>query len=206
MLTKTDSYYCDREAVRTEQTGNTHSRGKELNAETYYQERGMYKGFRHTMPAELPNGRNLRDVWVFPSQPSGFKHYAAFPEKLPDICIRAATPEVGVCAVCGTPWSRIIKTKPMVMRRTNHAEETGIRIMSSGTMLEPEEVETIGWKPSCKCKTDLPPVPATVLDPFNGTGRTMWVAKKLGRRSIGYELSVPYCEMSVNRNRQGGLL
>ena len=68
------------------------------------------------------------------------------------------------------------------------------------------DYETLGWKPSCNCKTELPPLPAIVLDPFNGTGRTMWVAKKLGRQSIGYDLALEYVEMSIQRNMQGGLL
>ena len=37
------------------------------------------------------NGRNTRDVWMVPTQPSGFKHYAAFPLEIPMRCIKAAT-------------------------------------------------------------------------------------------------------------------
>jgi len=217
MLTKTSEYYCDREAVRIEQTGNAHSRGNGQGDKQYQEERESYKGF-NSLVAELPQGKNLRSVWTFPSQSSGFKHYAAFPEKLPEICIRAATPEHGVCAVCGTPWARVVKQEPVpdeVFTKTSNPDDGFVaghrkngEYHGSGRKYEEWAIEhppqTIGWRPSCKCNTALTPVPAVVLDPFNGTGRTMWVAKKLGRRSIGYDLA--YHEMSIQRNRQGGLL
>jgi hypothetical protein len=212
MLTKTDSYYCDREAVRAEQTGTAHSRGNGSRDEQYEEERGSYKGF-HSV--DLPNGKNLRSVWTFPSQSSDFKHFAAFPEKLPELCIRAATPEPGVCAVCGTPWSRVTKPSEQYSKHLggtiyNHDGAGDIEKGRLGKTERPAKVspdyDTLGWRPSCKCKTDLPPVPAIVLDCFNGTGRTMWAAKKLGRRSVGYDLAAEYCEYAIQRNRQGGLL
>jgi len=41
-----------------------------------------------------------------------------------------------------------------------------------------------------------------VLDPFCGAGTTLWVAKKLGRRAIGIDVSEEYCKLSVDRIRQ----
>jgi hypothetical protein len=46
------------------------------------------------------------------------------------------------------------------------------------------------------------PVPCTVLDPFSGAGTTCLVAQRLGRRSIGIELSPEYVEMSRVRIAQ----
>jgi site-specific DNA-methyltransferase (cytosine-N4-specific) len=43
------------------------------------------------------------------------------------------------------------------------------------------------------------PVPCTVLDPFSGSGTTVMVALRLGRRALGIELSEPYVKMSRRR-------
>ncbi len=62
---------------------------------------------------------------------------------------------------------------------------------------------TIGWKPTCKC--DLQPalfhgtptvVPCTVLDLFNGTGRTGLAALKLDRRYIGIDVKSEYIQLA----------
>jgi site-specific DNA-methyltransferase (adenine-specific) len=41
-----------------------------------------------------------------------------------------------------------------------------------------------------------------VLDPFLGSGTTCRVAKNLGRRSVGVEISPEFCEIAANRCRQ----
>ncbi len=41
-----------------------------------------------------------------------------------------------------------------------------------------------------------------ILEPFAGSGTTLWVSKRLNRKAIGYEISEEYCELIVNRNRQ----
>ena len=41
-----------------------------------------------------------------------------------------------------------------------------------------------------------------ILDPFCGSGTTLRVAKDLGRRAIGVDISRRYCAMSANRCRQ----
>ena len=57
--------------------------------------------------------------------------------------------------------------------------------------------QTLGWRPSCDCGADI--VPATVLDPFLGSGTTALVAIEEGRKCIGIELSQPYVELSIKR-------
>jgi DNA modification methylase len=50
------------------------------------------------------------------------------------------------------------------------------------------------------------PEGGTVLDPFFGSGTTAAMARKLGRKSVGVELSADYCALAVDRFRQGVLL
>jgi len=47
------------------------------------------------------------------------------------------------------------------------------------------------------------PLGGVVLDPFAGTATTLKVARELGRKAIGIELSPKYCELAEQRLRYG---
>jgi len=49
------------------------------------------------------------------------------------------------------------------------------------------------------------PVGGTVLDPFSGSGTTLEVALKLGRKSIGIDISQKYCKLAMKRPAQLGV-
>lgn len=82
----------------------------------------------------LRPGRNLRSVWTIPTEPFPEAHFATFPKKLVEPCVKA------------------------------------------------------GSRPD-----DL------VLDPFCGSGTTGVVARRLGRRFLGIELSLEYAAMARRR-------
>jgi hypothetical protein len=212
MLTKSAHYYWDQEAVRESYTQPLNRwGGSEIRTSSHkYIELGGHDGkqhygatsmFRKGRPVRpIETGCNLRSVWVFPTQPYPEAHFATFPEKLPEICIKAATPEVGCCSKCGKPWTRVIDHKNMEIKRSDWGNKAGNRTASSGTMLRLPQTTTIGWQPQCKCNAGT--APSLVLDPFAGSGTAFYVAKKLGRMAVGYELSKEYCELAIERLRQ----
>ena len=46
------------------------------------------------------------------------------------------------------------------------------------------------------------PVPATIIDPYMGSGTTLRACKDMGKQGIGIELEEKYCEIAANRLRQ----
>jgi DNA modification methylase len=152
------------------------------------------------------SGAMLRNVWRINPEPTKIKHFATFPRELARRCVLLSTSERGCCPQCGAPWVRVGE----VSYERAHGGTTGFardvrepdgRRNGTGMAGKPclvKRVATLGWQPSCP-HGDLLPIPATVFDPFAGSGTTLVVAEALGRRAIGLDLSREYLTLARRR-------
>lgn len=224
LLARSARYFYDAEAVREGRTGNTHSRGTKWQTEdgmVKVAEAGSRtknnKSFQAAMLDQPDSmGRNLRSVWTIATEPYPEAHFATFPRKLVEPCVKAGTSERGVCPECGAPWMRVVSvTRGERDDSTRNGARAAARL---GMAAVPEkgwesQRATIGWRPTCahhndNCDddptgVDQSAVPAVVLDPFAGSGTVAVVAEALGRRSVLIELSEPYVAQIMERVAQG---
>lgn len=233
LLTKRPRYYWDADAVKEPCSSETHARIPQSAERSIQRSRDEGASISDSNPEghgvnpkarELQFGvrstssfkacadlnvltRNIRSVWSVASEPIGYRHFAAFPSRIPERCILAGTSVIGCCSLCGAPWRR--NTRP------------GTRISSGGSSRKHAQVrehqgangvlttgvystrETIGWTAGCECCADS--VPCTVLDPFAGSGTTGLAANRLGRRAVLIEKSSQYCQIIRQRTRETGL-
>ena len=133
-------------------------------------------------------------------------HYATFPTRLAEACIRLGTSERGCCPRCRTPWERVVEHG---YANPGNRSTNGVRPSLQGAdgvnrvfkqRLERRD-KTLGWRPACACPP-AEPVPCLVLDPFAGAGTSVLVARRLGRRAVGLDLSWPYCRLARARINQ----
>jgi len=160
-----------------------------------------------------PDGRNLRDVWWMTTEPFPGRHFAVYPRELVRRCAAGGTSERGCCRKCGRQWERIIERGSTSLGRRVRDVKAG-RLVSLDRRASQAEldayssVETIGavratgWQAVCSCDAGEP-VPSLVLDPFAGSGTTLAVARDMGRRAVGFELSPEYCKLAVETRLHG---
>lgn len=96
------------------------------------------------------NGRNRRSVWTVAPKPFKGAHFATFPPDLIEPCILAGSP-TACCGQCGAPRVPIYKKTPMVIDRSDRADKSGLRYMTSSQMISPATVMLRGHAPSCHC-------------------------------------------------------
>jgi DNA modification methylase len=139
------------------------------------------------------DNRNKRSVWTIASEAYPGAHYATFPTKLIEPCVKAGTSERGCCAACGAPYARVVAKQQLKRYRPNdYVKRTGAigTGNSCANTVDGVSVRTLGWEETCNCNADI--APCVVLDPFCGSGTTNAVAALLGRASMGIDLSEDY--------------
>lgn len=134
-------------------------------------------------------------------------HFATFPEALVEPCILAGTSERGNCSSCGRSWERVVEKDRSFESGSGRSGnmpvgKNGANLQGGGETLDIRRgpvvpTSTTGWRPTCAC--NAPTEPATVLDPFVGSGTVAVVAQKLGRRAVGVDLSAKYLALAQKR-------
>jgi len=252
LLAKSTRYFYDQNAVKEPSTRQGGSAANFKRSKEGPIPPGQKQPSRrlNRKPTRDTGSRNLRSVWVIPTQPfpgefckncktyypKGFRglkkrkirnqadkyeyqcprckkwrawlsHYATFPERLVEPCIKAGTSEKGCCPKCGASWVRAVKKTRSF--ESGSGRSGNMPVGKHGTGLqgggETKDIrrgpvvrsQTVGWRPSCEHKGK--PIPCVILDPFFGSGTTGLVAARLGRDCIGVELHPDYCEMAKQR-------
>jgi len=154
-----------------------------------------------------PKGKNPGDCIMFPLEPSKERHFAMFPQTLPEFCIRAGCPEL-VCKKCGTPrlviktgkspYSFNIRVRDTKNNKIKHLD----RKASNEEIKNYDEANYTSKKQKklimgCSCNSGFKP--GIVLDPFMGSGTTAIVAKKLGMNFLGFEINKNYIKIANRR-------
>ena len=201
LLTKSPKYYYDADAIRED--GPSYTRKAGGYNQHYTQGASRFGGKGGFSDSDVKTvGRNKRSVWEITTQPYPEAHFATYPEKLVEPCIMAGTSEKGVCSECGKPWERDIETTTVPDRETRNNRIGVIPGRDHASRMNSKSMEKVGreikgWKPTCTCNADT--VPATVLDPFVGSGTTLAVAQRLGRNGIGADINDEYLELAKKR-------
>jgi hypothetical protein len=152
---------------------------------------------------------NFPSVISIPTESYKGSHFATFPRKLVEPCIRAGSSQRGVCPECGAPWEREveserIRTRPGVDSKvwvdpvgSPYERHSGSVVGNRDPFRHVAVKSTVGWHPTCT--HGHAPIPATVFDPFCGSATTGVVANALGRRFIGVDLSRDYLVNQASR-------
>jgi DNA modification methylase len=207
LLSKSERYFWDQDAVKEANTWPDHNRFGNKNAEAR-----RVKYLTGNMRPDAPEhtdrcGHNLRSVWTIATEPYAEAHFATFPTALAERCIKAGTSEKGCCSECGSAWVREVERERSFESGSGRSGnlpngKNGLYLQGGGETLDIRRgpvVHTVtsGWSPSCTCNASL--AKCIVLDPFAGAGTVPLVADRLGRHGIGQELKAEYCMLGHTR-------
>ena len=226
LLSRSARYFYDAEAVRVgDQVHRKHGYvfGEEPNASVASSSRASGHGvtvganlrnvwtadedeFKQFLRWKAEHAGAMTDTWKIATHAYSAAHFATFPPALVDPCIKAGTSEKGVCGDCGAPWVREVEKQGTgVMTKNPDGWDTGDgghgtvhrNDREQGKTTEVTKTVTTCWSPSCTC--DAEPIPATVLDPFAGSGTVGLVSDRLQRNAILIEINPEYAAMARKR-------
>jgi len=209
---KNRRYYFDLDAIRVPhvEASVVRSRypvlkfGTEIGAKL--SEASVSKG--HKFVDLHPLGKNPGDVWSIPTEPFPDAHFATFPTRLIEPIIKACCPR-WICRKCGKPRRRIVKVEYQPLQRnpdknTRYGVHAPPGVSPGGGAMPFGRARrlayTVDWT-DCGCRVGWEP--GIVLDPFCGSGTTLLVARRLGRRFIGIDINPEYVEMAWRRVKSG---
>lgn len=222
LLSKSKKYFYDAEAIRIPGAVPAGTRAAKGSAERASQhgvnarppDYKIYSGTRNRRNTDWfmesikdildgKNGTLLHDenglpVAIFCNpQPYPEAHFATFsPRLITPMVLAGASPQA--CEVCGAPWKR-------VQEKTGHINKRELAYVPNNS---PTKTDSTGWKPTTRATNIWQPTctcdnkgtgRCIVLDPFAGSGTTLWVAEHYGRDSIGIELSPEYVKLIEKR-------
>jgi DNA modification methylase len=207
LLAKSPRYFFDAEAVRESSDPWNSAKGFSAGGLRAAHGVGTAGGEQWngtgTHEDRFQSGRNVRSVWRIATQPTPFAHFATWPEKLVERIILAGTSERGCCPECGAPWEREMDVERLKPSLPSGNREIGSWNYPKGGVPHDASIRThVGWRRTCEHDWQLAISPCTVLDPFMGSGTTALVARRLGRRSVGVELSESYSRLCAERLSQ----
>ncbi len=179
LLSKSEKYFYDRDAIKVPQSGTAHSRGSGITPKgdlaTHGEVRANNSWHESVSNVIVPGGRNARNVWRIPTQgsPSGgyllsdgrvINHFAAYPRALPARVIKTATSAAGRCTKCFAPWKRVTRPTPEYAKLLGKdwADYDQDAREGRGHSISPQRptkrgetatasYETVAWVPTCRC-------------------------------------------------------
>ena len=167
LLTKNARYFYDAEAVREQGSIPAGTQGAKGSGEREGNRRGTKRphvksdGFADVRAEQgywnYTGTRNLRSVWAIGPKAFIESHFATFPMKLVEPCIKAGTSEKGQCVACGAPWVRQTSNPSGGATGQSwhpHKDDatTGNNAPLGGNASRTyQHRKTTGWSPSCGC-------------------------------------------------------